>query len=300
MMINDSTAKQLAPESDPKPSRPQQYCLQHSEQELRRLETQGNFLRASTRDFLERTGITEGMRVLDMGCGAGDVSFLTAELVGPAGEVIGVDRAEAAIGTANARAQAKGLTNVHFVQADFDHLDQLAAERPFDAVVCRLVLVHQANAYDAIRKLLRLVRPGGVVGFQELDLGVRYWSTHKLNALDKFYACVQSLLDRKLCSDSLSTAFVKAFDDAGITNRRIIRSGAAESSSEVGVYTWLGDWVRSFSGTAVKLGLPLPDFGSKPFDELLKSEVESTGAVFIPFFWLGAVGRLPCVRAVEN
>src|SRR5690554_3222064 len=69
------------------------YVLGHSEQELARLEKQGELFGAETRQVLVRAGLAPGMRVLDVGCGAGDVSLIAAELVGPAGTVIGIDRA---------------------------------------------------------------------------------------------------------------------------------------------------------------------------------------------------------------
>ena len=66
------------------PAGPQSfYALGHSEQELQRLSRQGQALGAFTRQLFEEAGISRGMRVLDVGCGSGDVAFLAADLVGP-------------------------------------------------------------------------------------------------------------------------------------------------------------------------------------------------------------------------
>ena len=140
----------LAPNARP------EYLLQHSEDELRRLEAQGAFLRPSTRDFLQRVGIEPGMRVLDLGCGAGDVAFLAAEMVGPSGEVVGIDRSEVATSTAAARARAKGLAQVRFLQRELGDLEDLVHERPFDAVVGRLVFIHHPDPAPAIAKLFAI------------------------------------------------------------------------------------------------------------------------------------------------
>jgi 2-polyprenyl-3-methyl-5-hydroxy-6-metoxy-1,4-benzoquinol methylase len=51
------------------------YVLGHSEREIRRLQNQANILRPITKRLLRNSGICEGMRVLDVGCGAGDVSL---------------------------------------------------------------------------------------------------------------------------------------------------------------------------------------------------------------------------------
>ena len=63
--------------------------LGHTAQELERLNKQAALVEPFTRRFLEGAGISSGMRVLDVGCGGGDVSLLARELVGADGEVVG-------------------------------------------------------------------------------------------------------------------------------------------------------------------------------------------------------------------
>jgi ubiquinone/menaquinone biosynthesis C-methylase UbiE len=67
------------------------------------------------RELLLRAGIRPGMRVADLGCGVGMVTQLLAELVGPTGEVIGVDSSSAQVD--HARSSLCGLTHVRFVEA---------------------------------------------------------------------------------------------------------------------------------------------------------------------------------------
>jgi tRNA A58 N-methylase Trm61 len=68
------------------------YVLGHSARELERLRRQAQLVNPITRQYLIEAGIAPGMRVLDIGSGAGDVAFLAAELVGLSGQVVGVDR----------------------------------------------------------------------------------------------------------------------------------------------------------------------------------------------------------------
>ena len=71
---------------------PPAYLMGRSEAETRRLMAQHRLYGRFTRRLLEDAGIGEGMKVLDVGSGAGDVALLSAELVGPTGSVVGVDQ----------------------------------------------------------------------------------------------------------------------------------------------------------------------------------------------------------------
>jgi SAM-dependent methyltransferase len=143
------------------------YALGHSEQELQRLSRQGQSLAPFTRQLFEDAGISQGMRVLDVGCGSGDVAFLAADLVGPSGKVVGVDRERRAVDWANARANSQGKTNVNFVEGDPAETD---FDQKFDALVGRLVLMYYPDPVGALRKLTRHVRPEGLIVFQEMDM----------------------------------------------------------------------------------------------------------------------------------
>jgi ubiquinone/menaquinone biosynthesis C-methylase UbiE len=143
------------------------YAFGHSEQELQRLSRQGQVFGPFTRQLLEEAGISQGMHVLDVGCGSGDVAFLAADLVGPSGEVVGADRERTAVDWANARAHSQGTTNVKFVEGD---PTEITFNQQFDAIVGRLVLMYYPDPVDAIRKLIRHARPQGLIVFQELDM----------------------------------------------------------------------------------------------------------------------------------
>lgn len=143
------------------------YAPGHSEEELKRLSRQAQAFEPFTRQLFQQAGITAGMRVLDVGCGSGDVALLAADLVGPSGEVIGADRATAAVDWATARGQALQVRNVRFLEGD---PTEMQFDRQFDAVVGRLVLMYYPDPVDAVRKLVGHVRDGGLVVFQEMDI----------------------------------------------------------------------------------------------------------------------------------
>jgi 2-polyprenyl-3-methyl-5-hydroxy-6-metoxy-1,4-benzoquinol methylase len=139
-----------------------------SEHEHERLSRQSDLYASFTHRLLVRAGIESGMRVLDVGCGPGDVSFLLSELVGDEGSIVGVERDEQALTRARQRAIESDIENVEFVLGDFRDVE-LAGD-PFDAMVGRLVLMYQADPAQAVSTAARHVRPGGMVVFAEMCL----------------------------------------------------------------------------------------------------------------------------------
>lgn len=142
------------------------YVLGHSERELARLRAQARLVDPITRRFLVEAGIDSGMRVLDVGSGAGDVAFLAAELVGETGEVVGLDRSTAALTVARASAEERGLANVSFLEGD---PGSAGFARPFDAAIGRYVLQFQSDPAVMLRRVAAHVRPDGLLVFHELD-----------------------------------------------------------------------------------------------------------------------------------
>jgi ubiquinone/menaquinone biosynthesis C-methylase UbiE len=147
------------------------YLLGHSEREMERLDRQARLIDPMTRRFFFAAGIGPGMRVLDVGSGAGNTATLAAELVGPAGEVVGVDRAPAALATARARVKALGLRNVTFIEGE---PGAISIDRSFDAALGRYVLMFQREPAALVRNVAAHVKPGGPIVFHEPDWdGVR-------------------------------------------------------------------------------------------------------------------------------
>jgi SAM-dependent methyltransferase len=143
------------------------YLLGHGGAELERLQAQARMLAGPTGAFLTLAGITPGMRVLDLGSGAGDVSFLVAGRVGPSGSVVGVDRSATAVGFATDRARREGIDNVTFTTGDVGTVEPGG---PFDAVVGRLVLLYVDDPVAVVRRCARLLRPGGVLLAMEYEM----------------------------------------------------------------------------------------------------------------------------------
>lgn len=105
------------------------------------------------------TGVGEGQRVLDVGCGIGDPTLQVAVLVGPHGRVVGTDLSEAMLETARERAAALGLSHVEFRLADVT-ADALEPES-FDVVLARWSVIYVADVVGTLERLRRALAPGG-------------------------------------------------------------------------------------------------------------------------------------------
>lgn len=143
-----------------------------SREELDRLHLQAALSDEMTRNLLVHAEVKSGMRVLDVGSGTGSVALVAAELVGSTGEVTGIDLSPEAVELARKRARDFGFSNVRFREGD---LTRIAFDRPFDAIIGRFVLMHFTDPVAVLRDLVRHVKPGGIVAFQEPDYsGVRF------------------------------------------------------------------------------------------------------------------------------
>jgi ubiquinone/menaquinone biosynthesis C-methylase UbiE len=142
------------------------YVLGRSEAETRRLVIQNQIYGPSTRRFFQAAGIGAGMKVLDVGSGAGDVALLLADLVGPRGQVVGVEMNATIVDSARARVDAAGWSNVTWMVGD---AQQLALGKDFDAVVGRWVLMHVPDPTALLRHVAGCLKPGGIVAFHEND-----------------------------------------------------------------------------------------------------------------------------------
>jgi 2-polyprenyl-3-methyl-5-hydroxy-6-metoxy-1,4-benzoquinol methylase len=140
------------------------YLFGQSAGEAERLRLQARMFAPYTARFLEDTGVSPGMKVLDVGTGAGDVALLAAGLAGREGTVVGIDFNAELIQTARARAAAAGMENVSFVVGD---AASAGLDRDFDAVVGRCVLFFAGEPAALVRRLTGYVRDGGIVAFQE-------------------------------------------------------------------------------------------------------------------------------------
>lgn len=113
--------------------------------------------------LVDAAGFAPGERVLDVGCGCGDLSVAAGAAVGPDGAVVGVDLSEAELAVAAHRVAAIDLDNVTFVAADATTYSPPPAS--FDRIVSRFGVMFFDDPVAAFSNLHSLLAPGGRLTF---------------------------------------------------------------------------------------------------------------------------------------
>lgn len=272
-----------------------EYALGHSSRELDRLSFQGTVFAPFTRQLFVQAGIKSGMRVLDVGSGSGDVSFLAADLVGEGGHVVGVDRSEAAVQRARARAIRRNHSNVTFVVGD---PAAMPFDQPFDAIVGRFVLMYQDDPVWSLRQITKHLRANGLVVFQELDTSACR-SCPAVSSFDEASRWLGDALRGSGARPELGLEMHSLFLDSGLPapSMRVdaVISGAAESP----VYSLLAEAVRSLVPTLQKLNIASP--ANVQIDSLadrIRSEVLARRAVVVSYGLVGAWAGKPVAEDI--
>ncbi len=230
------------------------YVLGHADVEVQRLLLQGRLYNDYTEHALRLAGLRPGMRVLDTGCGPGDVSFIAARLVGPTGTVLGVDAASEMIALARARGTEQGLSAVHFTQAA---IDAIALDEPVDAVIGRLILMHLPDPAATLRHLSSFVRPGGVIAFSENDItGAR--SIPDMPLFGRVTAGIVRAFEAVGLSPQFGTTLHTIFADAGLGAPRLTLGTPIGTAAETDILAYAAEVWRLISPVAQQMGLMGP------------------------------------------
>jgi SAM-dependent methyltransferase len=283
---------------EPEPSAVEnEYALGRSAGETRRLILQHQIYAPLTRRFLVAAGVTAGMRVLDLGSGAGDVALLLAELVGPQGRVVGVDMSAEILDAARARVQSASWSTVSLHHVELAHVGVGPGhappfDRPFDAVVGRWILMYVPEPAELLRRARTWVRPGGLVAFQESDLrnAPRPWPPAPLHEQVLRWTTPPPGApgpDLEM-GPKLFAAFVKA----GLPAPQLRVEAPAGGGPDWPGYACLTETVRSLQPFLERLGVVTPEeVGIETLEARLRDEIVSRDGVQVLPFVVGAWAR---------
>jgi 2-polyprenyl-3-methyl-5-hydroxy-6-metoxy-1,4-benzoquinol methylase len=253
------------------------YVLGHGEAELKRLAIQARLIDPITRRFLVSAGIRDGMRVLDVGSGAGDVAILLAGLVGQRGKVVGTDIAQTAIDAAEKRIRASSLKNVTFRRGD---PAAMVFDEPFDAVVGRYILQFLSDPSAALARFSSHLRPGGVMFFHELD-----WDGARSSPLVPTYDRVCGLIMRTIEAGGaqirLGANLASVFEKAGLSRPALrLESVIASGPAAIDVIHLVTDLIATLLPNMERLGfVKASDVEVPSLVQTILSELEANGTL---------------------
>jgi ubiquinone/menaquinone biosynthesis C-methylase UbiE len=243
------------------------YALGSTDAEHQRLIRQARWLSAHTERLFREAGIGPGQRVLDLGSGVGDVALIAASLVGPSGEVAGIERDPRSIARAQTRVAEVGLRNVTFTQSD---VNQIPNDKPFDASVGRYILMFLPDPVKVLRSLSRLIRPGGVVAFQEPSWASFLTMCAHLPLWRAGAALLVETFERSGTNTNMGPALSQVFQEAGLP------APTTRTDTLVGAESWMPDCLHSLRPQMTQFNLalePLGDFAT--LSDRLQAEVRT-------------------------
>jgi SAM-dependent methyltransferase len=227
------------------------YVMGHNDRERRRLELQGRILNPFTEQLLRRAGLSGGMRVLDVGCGVGDVSLIAAQLVGYNGQVTALDIDETALATARNRAREHGLANIAFVHGN---LDEYQPDHAYDAVIGRHILIHMPDPPRVLRNASRILREGGVAAFQEFDFSTIHPAYPACPLDEQLFRVFRDFFCRSV-HGNIGARLYHMFLEAGLSSPECRAEYPIDGGPDSPFYEWIAESFRSILPHAEALGL---------------------------------------------
>ena len=268
------------------------YVLGTEETEQKRLVLQAAILRGWTEKFFRAAGLKEGMRVLDVGCGMGDVAFLAAEFVGPTGSVTAIDRELTTIEKARARAPQIPLSE----RVTFEHADlaNYTDTSKFDAIVGRYILLYQPDPVSVLKKLTTHVRSGGLMVFHEIDFGEPPRAFPEAPLWKKSWLTMSEAFRKSGTPPDFGMRIGRAFFDAGLPYPKFQAEVPMVAGPDSYIYGWIAETLRSLMPRIEQYGLSTAaDMQIDTLAARLKAEAVELGSQLSGPMQVGAWVTLP-------
>ena len=231
--------------------RERDYVLGTHDEEISRLALQHRVWRPRASDAWRRAGFTTGQTIIDVGCGPGHATLDLAEIVGPSGRVVALDRSRRFLDALEAAKRARGLANITAHELDLDQ-DALPAGTA-DAAWSRWVFAFMKRPRDLLARVAAALRPGGTLVIHEY-LHYDTWRMSPRNA--EFEGFVQAVLERWRASGGepeVGLDLPRWLEELGFENRSVTTIMDVITASD-SVWPWPRAFVHAGVERLVGLG----------------------------------------------
>lgn len=232
------------------------YLLGYTQAEAERLARQHSRFYDVTERAFRGAGIGTGQRVLELGSGAGDVTMLLAEIVGPTGEVVGIEQNPDSIALAQARVKDAGVANVRFLQGD---VASVIEGKSFDAAAGRFILMFVPDPVAVLRSVKRQLRSDGLAVFLEVSWHTTLKLSEHLPLWHAGVTAIHETLLRSKARPEMGIELYRAFLDAGLPAPTMHLDTMLGSTPEV--TRWASDLIDSMLPQMGVLGLSTEALG---------------------------------------
>jgi len=230
---------------------PAGYVMGHDDRERGRLSLQASILNPLSDQLLRRAGLSAGMRVLDIGCGVGELSMVAARLVGRSGRVTGIDIDEGALTLANARAREQGLNHVDFAHGN---ISEFRTDASYDAVIGRHILIHTPDPAVVVGLAHSLLNAGGLAVFQEYDFSVVHRPFPAAPLYERAFEIFRAFF-ATAAHGNIGTRLFHLLVNAGFPSPQCRVEYPMDGGADSPFYDWVAESLRSILPRAEALGL---------------------------------------------
>jgi ubiquinone/menaquinone biosynthesis C-methylase UbiE len=269
---------------------PSNYIMGHDDRERRRLITQAAILDPITEQLLLRAGLKSGMSVLDFGCGVGDVSMIAARLVGPGGQVMGLDIDEPTLTIARQRALKLGLANISFERTS---VVDFRPKTPVDAAIGRHILIHMPEPLALLKSAFAALKSGGLAIFQEYDFSVLHPAYPSVPLRDRVTEIFRDFF-LKATRGNVGTQLYHLAVQAGFCSVECRAEYGIGGGADSPYYEWFAESLRSVLPRIEALGvLRTSDIDIDTLAARLRQEAIANASCFPAPVMIGCIARKP-------
>lgn len=180
-------------------------------------------------------GVSLGARIIEVGCGNGELTRQLSNLVGPKGEIVAIDNNGKALEAAISQIDAYKYKNVQFIENDINSFPidlSLAEKNSFDLLVGRRILMYLAHPSVAIRELSKYLKKGGVAMFQESDLTVAPARINEMPAHDLATEWIRAMLVAENVHMTMGFNLPKTLIDSGLEFKNVYAEAVIQGQGE--------------------------------------------------------------------
>ena len=265
------------------------YLLGSTNTEHERLIRQAAIFDPISERLFREAGVSPGQRVLDVGSGLGDVSMLIARLVGPSGQVVGVDNDTGTIAKAKERVARAGFQNVSFRKSD---VGQIPRGESFDSIVGRLILEFLPDPGAVVKSLVGLLRPGGILAIQDGWWGPLLQLSADLPIRSKCATLIYQAFQSSGANMDMERVLFRTFQGAGLPPPTMKIEVPAGSGPDL--IRWTYDLLCSLVPRMRQNNLPIDELGDmSTLQERLDAELAAAGMFCTTIGLVGAWSRKP-------